>query len=249
MDWRIVVDLPGLSAAEQMAADERLAREPIPTVRFFAWDPPALSWGFRQRVPTWLARALRSAQGIEGVERPTGGGIAVHGSDVSLSVVVPRRQDRSLEALMQAVCGSAAHLCRSYGAAADTAPHQDCGGQITYCLAELSPYAVMIGGRKVAGFALRRYPQTWLIQGSLLVRPLRGALRAAMPALAVQRLEGRAVSLAEAVAEAVTEAGAAERWGAHWASWWEDDFADCEHADDADCSHLRHPVLNLRNPC
>ena len=218
-EWRVMVDGP-CPAAEQMARDGTLAQEAAAAVRFYRWAPPAVSLGWKQKHPAWLAPARWAAAGLEAVERPTGGGIAVHGSDVSLGVVVPRAGGVRLEALMEAVCRSAVALCRSYGATASAAPDVPGGGRVTYCLSEAGPYAVLSGGRKVAGFALRRYPEAWLIQGSLLVRPLPEALARAMPAEAVRGVDTRAVSLAEAAGEAVTETDAAERWAAHWASWW-----------------------------
>ena len=247
-EWRIIVDGPR-PAAEQMARDEALAQEAAAAVRFYRWAPPAVSLGWKQPRPEWLQPArwaaagvmvkfggcrgvaqrqdppnlTTAAVGLEAVERPTGGGIAVHGSDVSLGVAVPRAGGVRLDTLMDAACRSAVALCRSYGVAARATLDAPDGGRVTYCLSEASPYAVLVGGRKVAGFALRRYPRAWLIQGSLLVRPIPEALARAMPSEAIRGLEGRAVSLAEAAAEteAVTERGAAERWAAHWASWWE----------------------------
>lgn len=218
-DWRVIVD--GARPAEgHMACDERLAREPIPTVRFFTWDPPALSLGWKQPEPGWLAPSRWAAAGLELVRRPTGGGIACHGSDLSLAVIVPRAAGLRLDALMDSVCQSAALLCRMYGAHATTLRDAPGRRRITYCLAETSPYAVMIGARKVAGFALRRYPRTWLIQGSLLVRPLVRALKEAMPPLEAQRLHARAVPLADAAAMPLAESDLGERWAGHWSSWW-----------------------------
>ncbi len=45
--WRIILD-DARATNEQMANDERLAGEEIPTARFFLWNPPALSLGFKQ---------------------------------------------------------------------------------------------------------------------------------------------------------------------------------------------------------
>ncbi|MBI3331310.1 MAG: hypothetical protein HYZ96_04265 [Candidatus Omnitrophica bacterium] len=204
-----------------MARDAALAQEPVATARLYRWAPPAVSLGWKQPRPEWLTPARWAAAGLEVVERPTGGGIAVHGSDVSIGIVVPRAGGWRLETLMSAVCRSAAELCRSYGVAASPLLDAPEYGRVTYCLAEPSPYAVLVDGKKVAGFALRRYSRAWLIQGSLLVRPVPEVLARAMPSDAIRGLQVRAVSLAEAAAEAVTEAGTAERWAARWASWWE----------------------------
>ena len=88
-DWRVIVGGPQ-TAAEQMATDARLAEEAIPTIRLFTWSPPAVSLGWKQPCPDWLRGDRWAASPCEFVERPTGGGIAFHGSDLSLAVVIPR---------------------------------------------------------------------------------------------------------------------------------------------------------------
>ena len=198
-----------------MAFDQRLALEARPNVRVFTWNPPAISLGFKQEPPAWLAMADWRSGGLEVVERPTGGGIALHGSDVSISVVAPRRLGRSPHALVSAVCDSARRLCRAYGleaVAEELTAVQP--ARITYCLTQPSPYAVFLADRKVAGFALRRFPNSWLVQGSLLVRPLPAVLAEALPRDVRDVVEERAVSLSEASGRWVDEADVAQRWTA-----------------------------------
>jgi lipoate-protein ligase A len=203
-----------------MPIDVALAKRAEPAVRFFTWTPPGVSLGWKQPRPQWLNPDAWRSAGLALVERPTGGGLAVHGSDLSVAVVVPRRPDLPLTALMRTVCESAARLCRSYGAPAE--PLLDCpgAGRITYCLTEMSSYAVMISGRKAAGFALRRYPESWLIQGSLLVRPVPGGLEQALPSPVRGAYAARAVPLSEAAGRPVRATAAAERWAGEWIWWW-----------------------------
>ena len=218
--WRVIVDETPHSALEQMAVDRALAEEAIPTVRFFCWDSPAVSLGWKQPHPEWLASRAWLAAGCERVERPTGGGLAFHGSDLSISITVPRAEPMSLHALMDAVCGSAVALCRSYGADAYSPSDALNGRRIAYCLTETSPYAARIGAQKVAGFALRRFPRSWLVQGSLLVRPISDTLARALPPELLDSLRDRAVALSETATERVDEPAAAHRWAASWFAWW-----------------------------
>ena len=244
-DWRIL--LGGEERAEQhMAFDEMLARRAEPVARFFTWTPPAVSLGWKQPHPAWLDPARWSAAGLALAERPTGGGIAVHGSDLSLAVVIPRALGIPLSTLMRTVCESAVRLCRSYGADAEPLMDAPAEGRITYCLTEPSPYAVMVEARKVAGFALRRYPQSWLIQGSLLVRPVPPVLDGAMPEQARRAYAARAIPLAEAVAQTVTEMDAAVLWAHHWAAWWEEEMiTQILKNDNADTAskHIRQSAV------
>lgn len=199
-----------------MAIDERSALDAAPSVRVFTWSPPAISLGFKQQPPAWLEQMRWRSAGLELVERPTGGGIAFHGSDVSISVVVLRRLGLSPHSLVSAVCRSAERLCRTYGLEATAELVSGQASRVTYCLTQPSPYAVFICGRKVAGFALRRFPNSWLVQGSLLVRPLPAALAGALPQELRDRLAERAVALSEASERWVDEADVAHRWASEW---------------------------------
>jgi len=219
-EWRVLID-EGLPAPAQMARDERLAGEPVPTLRLFSWSPPAVSLGLKQPPPAWLEEPPWRAAGLELVERPTGGGMAFHGSDLSVSVIVPRAPGLSVSTLMRAVCHSTGRLCRAYGLEASLLLEAPSNGRITYCLREVSPYAVLIGTRKLAGFALRRYLRGWLIQGSLLIRPLPEALRRAVPAQVVASLDARAVALSEAAHASVQVEEVARCWAGRWAAWWD----------------------------
>lgn len=219
--WHLVVE-KGCDAAAHMAHDTQLASAATPTLRLFTWDPPAISLGYRQAAPGWLDRAVWRAGGLEVVERPTGGGIAFHGSDLSMSVVVPRALGLSLDLLMRTICRSAARICDEVGADTEVDVVSASRGRIDYCLVEESPYAVFAGGKKVAGFALRRFPRSWLVQGSILVRPLPSRLFQAIPGDVRQQLRSRAVTLAEAAGAPVSEYSLARRMAESWTAWWDE---------------------------
>jgi lipoate-protein ligase A len=217
-EWRVLVDgaRPGV---EHMATDARLGQQDTPTVRLFWWGRPALSLGYRQPVPPWVAAAGRA--GLEVVERPTGGGVAFHGSDVSVAVAVPRRLRLPLRVALEAACETAVTLCAAAGRPAAATFDGARTRAITCCLAEASPYDVLIAGCKVAGFGVRRFPRAWLLQGSLLVGPLPAALQAALPADIAATLRERARPLHPAAAAAdVSEL--AWRWASGWPAWWEE---------------------------
>ena len=229
---RVIVD-PPRGAAEQMALDERLALEAAPTLRLFRWDPPAFSLGWRQTRPTWLdARVLRES-GLELVERPTGGGLACHGSDLSCAVVIPRGDGQPIHQLMAAVCEAVVEVARSFGVEASALLEVPGHQRITVCLSEPSSYAVLTGERKLAGFALRRYPDSWLIHGSLLVRPLPAMLLEAMPGSVSGQVLASATSLSEAAGTLVWEQEVAVRLAERWSTAH---VATPEHVPGAVCA-------------
>ena len=216
--WRVMLEMDR-PTGEQMLADERLAQEAQASARMFGWVAPALSVGWKRPRPMWLDERAERCQGIPVVERPTGGAVACHGSDASCGIVIPHHIGLSLRQAMTMVCESAAALCRSFGAEEIAVFNGEAAGRLMLCLTERSPYGVYIGARKVAGFALRRYPRSWLIQGSLLVAPLPAGLAQALPTEVRAALEARAVSLSEAVGTPLEVHEAAARWAKAWPAW------------------------------
>lgn len=218
--WDILVeDEP--SAARQMARDEALARAGRPTLRLFRWAAPAFSIGYRQRPPSWVDAAALAAHGMELVERPTGGGIAVHGTDLSCSVTAPRFASGPLAVLMERIGQSAAQACRACGAKVEwQSDEPQAGGPIVYCLTQRSPYAVTDGARKLCGFAIRAYEASWLVQGSLLVRPVSVLQRAAMPEEVAVALSRRAISLEESAGQPIAWERLIDRFIEAWGEMW-----------------------------
>ena len=209
VSWR-AIRLDGADAAEQMGIDDELARAAEPIVRLFRWHRPALSLGFRQDVPAWIDSRHLGASGIDLVERPTGGGIAVHGSDLSCAIVVPQSVELRLAMLMALVSSRFREALGKLGVAACCIGDSlDAGsrpvGRIQYCLTQPSPHALLAGSRKLCGFAVRRYPSSWLIQGSLLVRPLPPVFKRVMPTEVFAPFQERAVSLEEAAGRRIVD--------------------------------------------
>ncbi len=83
---------PPADGPTNMALDEALAAEAARLdrvlVRISTWSEPTLSLGAFQAIGD--ARSHRSLAGLPIVRRPSGGGAILHGSDVTLTVAVPR---------------------------------------------------------------------------------------------------------------------------------------------------------------
>ena len=210
--WRIIVDEPRLGH-EHMALDVRLAEKAEPTLRFFTWKTPAISYGWKQPLPSWCDTPWVCQQGIDLVERPTGGGLAFHGTDVSVSLIAPRTLRLTLETIMDSLCQSVVDLCQTYQIQAHALLETtQTRGRITCCLTEPSPYALMIGERKVGGFAIRRFSKSWLIQGSFLVRPLTEGLTRLLSSSLLEQLTQRSIALSQASHIDIRESSLIERW-------------------------------------
>src|SRR6478609_4312388 len=74
------------SGAMNMAIDEALLETVVvPSIRFYRWRSPALSFGYFGR----FSDVARYAAQRDLVRRWTGGGIVFHGDDVTYSIVIP----------------------------------------------------------------------------------------------------------------------------------------------------------------
>ena len=80
------------SAAMNMAIDEALLETAVgPTIRFYRWRSPALSFGYFGK---FSDVAVYTAE-RDLVRRWTGGGIVFHGDDLTYSVVIPANDPAS----------------------------------------------------------------------------------------------------------------------------------------------------------
>ena len=161
-------DLAPRSAALNMAIDEALLESAAtPSIRFYRWESPALSFGYFGR----FADVADRASECDLVRRWTGGGTVLHGEDMTYSIVIPASEAAFSELSMSiykkihhALCdalnviGKRAELS---GAATSTE------GLYNDCFANPVQADVLIDGRKVAGAAQRRTRGGLLQQGSV----------------------------------------------------------------------------------
>ncbi len=91
MKMRLIRDV-ARAAAPNMAIDEVLLRgqgRHLPVLRIYSWSSAACSIGYFQDTRKVAAKLGPGKQGMTVVRRITGGGLVVHGSDVTLSLAVP----------------------------------------------------------------------------------------------------------------------------------------------------------------
>lgn len=155
-----------VSAAMNMAIDEALLEQcGEPTMRFYGWRQPSLSFGYFGK----YAKVAAEAKDREVVRRWTGGGSVLHGRDLTYSLVTPAR-DRAMAEGPPAIYAALHHAIRAAlllegrktkmaGAAA--AKISDA------CFANPVRYDLLLDGRKIAGAAQRRTRGGFLHQGSI----------------------------------------------------------------------------------
>jgi len=172
-DLAIYHDESPYSAAMNMAIDEALLETAVvPTIRFYRWRSPALSFGYFGKFSDVAIYAAER----DLVRRWTGGGIVFHWDDLTYSIVIPASDpvfDESsiaiYEKIHRALCAALAG--HNQGAELVTVANQlragDRGSCDNDCFANPVPADVMMDGRKIAGAAQRRARRGLLQQGSI----------------------------------------------------------------------------------
>ena len=166
------------SAAMNMAMDEALLEAAIvPSIRFYRWQSPALSFGYFGK----FAKVASYASERDMVRRWTGGGIVLHGDDLTYSIVIPSSDpvfDESsiaiYEKIHRALCETLVKTGQRAVVAGGVDPgrsavckHATVSAGAYNCFANPVRADVMIDGRKVAGAAQRRTRRGLLQQGSI----------------------------------------------------------------------------------
>jgi lipoyl(octanoyl) transferase len=162
------------SGPMNMAIDEALLETAVvPTIRFYRWRFPALSFGYFGRFSDVASYAAER----DLVRRWTGGGIVFHGDDLTYSIVIPASDPAFSEssiliyekvhrALAEALNGSS-RRAELVGSAHCTDRTPQRGASVTNCFANPVRADVMMDGRKIAGAAQRRTRRGLLQQGSI----------------------------------------------------------------------------------
>ena len=167
----------GHSAAMNMATDEALlGYATVPSIRFYRWQSPALSFGYFGR----FADVASYARERNLVRRWTGGGIVFHGDDLTYSIVIPASDPAFAEssvsiyetihrALRNALIanGEPAELAKGGDAALRRPRTAQRAMPTNNCFTNPVQADVMLNDRKIAGAAQRRTRAGLLHQGSI----------------------------------------------------------------------------------
>ena len=161
------------SAAMNMAIDEALLEAAkVPSIRFYSWQSPALSFGYFGK----FADVANYATERDLVRRWTGGGIVFHGEDLTYSIIIPATEPafgESPKSIYEKIHRALADALAERGQRATVAAILDRGAGVSdagyneHCFSNPVRADVMLNGRKVAGAAQRRTRAGLLHQGSI----------------------------------------------------------------------------------
>ncbi|WP_409345840.1 biotin/lipoate A/B protein ligase family protein [Paenibacillus sp. MBLB4367] len=181
--WRFI-DSGLRSAAANMALDEAIliahseGKAP-PTVRFYGWEPAALSIGYFQKAEAEVNFEELAKQGLGFVRRPTGGRAVLHDKELTYSIIVeesypglPSSVTEAYRVLSEGLLqgfrglGLDAHMV-TLASEEEKQKYATIGSSA--CFDSPSWYELVVEGRKVAGSAQMRQKGVVLQHGSILL--------------------------------------------------------------------------------
>ncbi len=178
--WRLILERGPLPGAVNLARDEAILRyvsagHAPPTLRVYAWQPPALVVGRGQPVAE-VARDRVLGAGLDVLRRMTGGTAVLNQDVLSFSLVVPAGDVswafpvvESYKGVGEALLTAVARL--GVTGAVLSRHHSGAKVRSPVCFELPSAYELLVSGRKLVGLAQRRTRLGILLHGSL---PLSG---------------------------------------------------------------------------
>lgn len=183
MKWRVINSGIG-RAADNMAVDEAVlkahaAGQVPPTIRFYGWQPAAISIGYFQKAAAEVDIAECRRRGVDVVRRLTGGRAVLHDAELTYSIIVnenhpliPPTITASYRFFSQGLLaglnllGIEAQMTMPKAAYGQTKRRHASAA----CFDAPSHYEVTYGGRKLVGSAQVRKDGVILQHGSILLK-------------------------------------------------------------------------------
>lgn len=167
-------------AFTNMAVDEAIlasqeAGIALPTIRFYGWNPPAVSVGYFQHLKEELNPERLKSLGIEIARRPTGGRAVFHDKEItySLSMTV-NEKDGGITGTYKKIALAFMKGLSYLGIETKMAEkaevlYEDSDCRKNSCFSTATRYELTAGGRKIIGSAQVRKKTAFLQHGSLLI--------------------------------------------------------------------------------
>lgn len=157
-------------AIDHWLLDQHQQGQHPPTLRFYGWEPVAISLGYHQKQwPSFWQHLTWQGKAVELVRRPTGGRAVLHQGDLTYAVITSGLSNKRVEAY-QKICAFLIEGWRSLGfnldygsAGRDYIHNPNCFGTAT--AADL----LLPDGTKFMGSAQLRRNQVILQHGSMVL--------------------------------------------------------------------------------
>ena len=165
------------TGAENMAIDEAILQtmankeQSGPALRFYGWQPAALSLGYAQSYAKEVNEpALRKA-GLDVVRRPTGGRAVLHQYELTYSIIAPVGDEHVAGSVIESYLTISQALLAGFQAVGIPAQMAEGGlgqGSSAACFDSPSWYELVVDGRKLVGSAQVRKDGILLQHGSII---------------------------------------------------------------------------------
>ena len=161
-----------------MAADETILRrnaseQPLPTLRFYEWQPYCLSLGRLQKQLPPGALLSEEERNFDVVRRPTGGRAVWHAREVTYSICAPLEflpeYARSVQGAYEWLSGGFLLGLEQLGVQSKLAPSGKRSESGPNCFASSAACDFLVDGKKLIGAAQCRLEDAFLQHGSLLL--------------------------------------------------------------------------------
>jgi lipoate-protein ligase A len=209
---------------QNFATGLEAGKQPAPILRFYGWEPPALSLGYAQRAEREVNFKACEELGVEWIRRPTGGRAILHDyAELTYSLVGsvedPQFSGGVLESYRK-ISGALVEGLRLLGVQAEMAEKDRRGhadALTSACFDAPSAYEITWQERKIIGSAQARQRGVLLQQGTILLSVDVEKLFAVLElparldrAKTIAQVTGRLTSIEEARGRAVSFAEAEE---------------------------------------
>lgn len=181
--WRFIDTGPALGAVN-MAIDEELLAEAAsgkvtPVLRFYGWDPPAVSIGRFQKKQTAVHEDTCRSLGVDIVRRITGGRAVLHQNELTYSIIC--RTDNGLfpdsvlgtyKVIANGLLAGLSNLGIQAEMVSRSSRHAGLvsrNSKDPACFSSPSWYEIIVNNRKIVGSAQRRMSTAFLQHGSILI--------------------------------------------------------------------------------
>ena len=158
--WRLLIT-ENKTAYTNMAIDRAVLVANIkkivpPTVRFFTWNPPAISIGYFQSLDDEVDLEVCRKLGVDYVRRITGGGAVFHDNELTYSIVIPESHPQIPKNIIDSykrICGAIMKGLDKLGIDSKYFPIND----------------ILTNNKKISGNAQTRKSKTVLQHGTILM--------------------------------------------------------------------------------
>ena len=161
-------------AIDNLLGERLLFNDHDVILRTYFWANPTLSCGYHQRVERRIDYAACKRFGVDLARRPTGGRELLHDGDMSFSLTIASNAiDGDLKIGAREFFVKAAGIIveglNECGVMAEvqTGKVKGQGGHAAPCLAVVSQYEIVAGGKKIVPMAQRVYNKAIMVHGSI----------------------------------------------------------------------------------